>query len=125
MNINYKKVIRDSKFKNINSIYFSLETILIEMGISDYNFTKKAFIECVKYIVDSKQGIIKFREWVENYELLDKSKLDIQLDYIYKSFPDEYDEDTPEIDINNLWWYINCPIDIGWLQDNGDYFFCG
>ncbi|WP_143411974.1 hypothetical protein [Canicola haemoglobinophilus] len=114
----------DSKFKNINSIYFSLETHLIEIGIRDYDFTKREFVECVKYIINSKQGVIKFREWVENYELLDKSNLDLQLDYIYKSFPKEYDENIPEKDIDNLWWYIGCPVDIGWLQDDGTYWFC-
>ncbi|WP_018651247.1 DUF596 domain-containing protein [Actinobacillus capsulatus] len=124
-NINYIEVIKDSKFKNINAIYFALEAFLIEINITDYNFTKRAFIECIEYIVTSKQGIIKFREWVENHDLLDKSNLEIQLNYIYRSFPEEYDEDIPEKDINNLWWYVKCPVDIGWLQDNGNYFFCG
>ncbi|WP_110890453.1 MULTISPECIES: DUF596 domain-containing protein [Rodentibacter] len=43
--------------------------------------------------------------------------------YLYHSFPTSYDEHEPEKDIENLWWYVNCPVDIGWLQPNGTYWF--
>lgn len=122
-NKSYDYIINESRFKNINSIYFNLESEFFDNGYEDYEFIKNELIECIKYIVISKIGIIQFREWVEEKMFLEEASLEDKLDYFYKSLPDKIDDSTPENDINNLWWYISCPIDIGWKMEDGSYWF--
>ncbi|OOF46830.1 DUF596 domain-containing protein [Rodentibacter trehalosifermentans] len=123
LKLNYEYVISESKFKNINAIYFSLQEELCSNGVSDYDILKSEFIKFIRYIVNSKIAVIEFRTWVDIHEQLDNSDLETQLSYIYKSFPTEYDENVPEKDIDNLWWYTECPVDVGWLKDDGEYWF--
>ena len=54
---------------------------------------------------------------------LDNADIQTQLAFIYNSFPTEYDENIMEKDIDNLWWYCCCPAEIGWLREDGGYYF--
>ena len=54
---------------------------------------------------------------------LDNADIKTQLDFIYNSFPTEYDENIIKKDIDNLWWHCCCPVEVGWLQEDGSYWF--
>lgn len=122
MMLNINEVIEISFNYNIRSIYDNIRNYNgnNDIPIED---SKCIFIDTIRYLVSKKIGILKFREWVDNHHNLDISDLEYQIDYISRSFPDEYDENIPEKDIDNLWWYVGCPVDIGWLQPDGSYWF--
>ena len=59
----------------------------------------------------------------EKKQELDNADIQTQLAFIYNSFPTEYDENIMEKDIDNLWCYCCCPAEIGWLREDGGYYF--
>lgn len=119
--INYDCIYEKCYGMCISSIYFNVESELIEKGFDNYFMTRDEFINILKYFVLEKRCVLKFR-----YEInKDEASLEEQLLYIYSSFPDEIDENIPEKDVNNLWWYFSCPVDIGWKQPDGSYFISG
>lgn len=119
---NFDEIIESSNGLFIRAIYDTIRCYDTHCG-TPIELSKEIFIETLRYIILNDIGILAFRDWVENREELINSDLDTQLSYIYQSFPTEYDEDIPEKDIENLWWYTACPVDIGWKQKNGSYWF--
>lgn len=118
--IDYNKIIDESKYNFIHSIYVNIKFYLFEQGIVDENMTKRVFIDVLKFAVNSGMAKIRFRN--DQPEYLKDLLLSDQLDYLYSTFPVEYDENDPEKDIENLWWYIGCPVDIEWKLDDGSYY---
>ena len=118
----FDEIIEQSNGLFIRGIYDVIRCYKSHCGTS-IELSKEVFIETLRYIILNDIGVLEFRDWVENNEELKKSDLDVQLLYIYKSFPTEYDESIPEKDIENLWWYVACPVDIGWKMEDGSYWF--
>lgn len=119
---NFNEIIDRSNGLFIRVIYDTIRCYEKHCG-TPIELSKEIFIETLRYIILNDIGVLEFRDWVENREELTNSDLDTQLSYIYQSFPTEYNEDIPEKDIENLWWYAACPVDIGWKQKDGSYWF--
>lgn len=119
--INYENIYNRCYGLNISSIYFEIESDLFELDIDNYEEAKLEFINALRFLICEKKCILKFRY----DDRLNNSTLDEQLLYINDSFPNEVDETVPEKDIENLWWYFSCPVDIGWRQADNSYFISG
>lgn len=125
--------------KSINALSFELNDVLDYSRNSNiraiYDFFRREgysieeseclFLEAVRLFIELHIARLDFRAWVREKDKLNNSSVDIQLNFIRNTFPDYYDENIPEKDIDNLWWYAGCPVDIEWKQEDGHYYVTG
>lgn len=122
----YKEVLYYSSLYGIRAVFFNTRGYLVDNEIFDTEKEKKWFIKMLEMLLIDKKIIISFDPTVvgeEKKQELDNCEMKTQLSFIYNSFPTEYDEDIMEKDIYNLWWYCCCPAEIGWLREDGSYWF--
>ena len=85
---------------------------------------QNVFLDVLRHLISTGKADIVFLEWVDGKEAWDKAETDKQLDYIRQCFPKENNEKIPEQDAGNLWWYIECPVCIVWIRDDGSRWLC-
>ena len=124
--IDYESIIESCRYHHIRFIFNLIQFYDdkdINISIED---AKIIFMSILRYLMN--KGEIKllfvdngFSE--EKNNILNTSDIETQLNALYNSFPIEYDENIPEKDIDNSWWYISCPVIIGWKNDDGSYYY--
>ncbi len=116
-NKDYLDIMQCCGYLDVNAIYFNLRF--------KYNLDiKKSLQEFINVLWQfSIQNIIVVKFIDPHYNLPEDASLEEKLNYVYNSFPSEFNPKTPETDIDGLWWEFHCPIAIGWWHEVEDIFW--
>ena len=125
--IAYKSIITTVEFCSIRHLFIRInKAINIDSSkTSMIEESKVILIRTLEYLLKRRRiKLVFFGISKENINYLNHSaNIYEQLDFLRNSFPTEYDKDIPDKDIMNLWWFIYCPVIIGWKTHLGQYLF--
>lgn len=101
MNNEYKNFIIESRGMSLGGMFFNFQGIYGD--IYENPQVKELFLDFLGHLI--KSGEIKLA--LQGKFL--SGTPDEQVELFRQSWPEKYDRNVPELDIDNLWWDSSCP----------------
>ncbi|MDO4871733.1 MAG: DUF596 domain-containing protein [Candidatus Saccharibacteria bacterium] len=121
----YTEVIEESRFAGIHILFMSIyrSTTDITDEVKAIKYSELVLVKILDTLLKTKE--IKIMP--DGLPISDESKIseadgEKLIELLQSSFPKEYDQNLIE-DMQYIWWFQHCPIYIGWLQDDGTYYY--
>lgn len=111
MNNEYKNFVIESRGMSLGGMFFNFQGLYGD--IYENPQVKEMFLEFVEHLI--KNGEIRLAICGK---FLSRTPGE-QVDLFRQAWPQKYDRNIPELDIDNLWWLVAAPAGAVWIYPDG------
>ncbi|MDH2925003.1 hypothetical protein EV693_102231 [Nicoletella semolina] len=107
----YDRIMQTNKGLVLDGLFCGFQNVFGE--IQDNPEIKEMFLEFMGDLI--RIGELKLASQGKFLE----GTIEEQIDLFRKAWPEEYDDNDPEKDIDHLWWLIGAPAGAVWIWEDG------